>query len=200
MQRLRALIEASAGKWGYGDVAVLCRSSRAFAAYEDACEAAAIPYETVAGRGFLERPEVRDLLNALRALADPADDLALFGLLRSPAIGLADTDLHRLRLAGGTGAGSLWPALCGDDAETSREAATLIRRLVGLAGRVTVADLLKQFVDATGYRAILLQGGDGRAARNVGKLLQDAQRSGIVGVGEFLEYVQRLRAAGGPGR
>ena len=78
----------------------------------------------------------------------------------------------------------------------SREAATLIQRLSRLSGRVAVADLLKQFVDATGYRAILLEAGDARAALNVSKLLQDAQGSGIVGVGEFLEYVQGLRAAG----
>ena len=114
-QRLRALIGAGSAELHYGHVAVLCRRSRTFAAYEDAFEAAGIPYTTVAGRGFLDRPEVRDLLNALRALADPTDDLALYGLLRSPAIGLADTELHRLRLGGATGAGSLWTNLCDDD-------------------------------------------------------------------------------------
>jgi hypothetical protein len=51
-------------------------------------------------------------------------------------------------------------------------------------------------VDATHYRAILLQAGDARAARNVSKMLQDAQRSGIVSVGQFLEYIKGLRAAG----
>ena len=51
-------------------------------------------------------------------------------------------------------------------------------------------------MDATHYRAVLLQSGDARGARNVSKLLQDAQRSGIVGVGQFLEYVQGLRSAG----
>ncbi len=35
-----------------------------------------------------------------------------------------------------------------------------------------------------------------RGARNVSKLLQDAQRSGIVGVGQFLEYIRGLRSAG----
>lgn len=195
-QRLQELLAESSGKLGYGDIAVLCRGSRSFAAYEDAFEAAGIPYETVAGRGFLDRPEIRDLLNALAALTDLTNDLALYGLLRSPAIGLPDTELHRLRLAGAEQRTSLWQMLAADDSTASRRAVELIEPLAAQVGRVAVADLLKQFVDATHYRAILLQAGDMRAARNVSKLLQDAQRSGIVGAGEFLEYLQKLRSAG----
>jgi len=52
---------------------------------------------TVAGRGFYDRPEIRDVLNLLRSLADPSDDLAMAGLLRSPAFGLTDTALYQLR-------------------------------------------------------------------------------------------------------
>jgi ATP-dependent helicase/nuclease subunit A len=197
-QRLRALCGVDEPpRWG--DVAVLCRASRGFAPYEDAFERAGIPYETVSGRGFLERPEVRDLLNALQALTDPTDDLALYGLLRSPAIGLTDLALHRLRLRGdgnGGAPGPLWPALCADDDPASRAAVRLIDELHQLAGRVPVADLLKYFVDRTGYRAILLAANDGRAARNVSKLLLDAQRSALVSTGAFLEYVRGLRSAG----
>lgn len=42
------------------------------------------PTSTVAGKGFYERPEIREYANALQAIADPHDDLALVGLLRSP--------------------------------------------------------------------------------------------------------------------
>ena len=65
-------------------------------AYEDALERAGVPFLTVAGRGFYGRPEIRDLLNALQALADPTDDLALAGLLRSPAFALSDAALFHL--------------------------------------------------------------------------------------------------------
>ncbi|NLG48959.1 MAG: UvrD-helicase domain-containing protein, partial [Chloroflexi bacterium] len=49
----------------YGDIAVLCRASTAFSAYEDAFDRAGLPFLTVAGRGFYDRPEIRDLLNIL---------------------------------------------------------------------------------------------------------------------------------------
>lgn len=194
--RLREWVDASADKLDWGDIAVLCRSSRSFGAYEDAFEAAGIPYETVAGHGFLDRPEVRDLLSALRAVTDPTDDRAIYGLLRSPAIGFSDLDLHRLRLGETLAPRPLWQALRADDAAQSQYAVALIEEMNGLAGRVPVADLLKHFVDRTGYRGLLLAAGETRAARNVSKLLLDAQRSGIVGAGAFLEYVGGLRASG----
>ena len=78
-------------------MALLFRSSTAYAAYESALEAQNIPFVTVAGRGFYDRPEIRDLLNALAAIADPTDNLALAGLLRSPAFALPDAEIYQLR-------------------------------------------------------------------------------------------------------
>lgn len=189
---LAALVHAPENRLTFGDIAVLCRGSRSFAPYENAFERHGIPFVTVAGRGFYERPEVRDLLNALQALADPSDDLALLGLLRSPAFGFSDAELYRLR-AGGIGDGSLWQALEQAGDEHCRQAAALIRTLHERAGRVAVADLLKDLLAETDYRAILLAADDTRAARNVSKLLDDAHRSGLVGVGRFLEYMQNVR-------
>ncbi|RPH56353.1 MAG: hypothetical protein EHM81_13245, partial [Chloroflexi bacterium] len=52
----------------WDDVALLFRASSGFAYYENAFEDMGIPFVTVAGRGFYERPEIRDVLNLLRAL------------------------------------------------------------------------------------------------------------------------------------
>ncbi len=205
---------------GYGDVAILCRASNSFADYENALERAGIPFLTVAGRGFYGRPEIRDLLNALAALADPADDLALAGLLRSPAFGISDAGLYRLVEAGRstpTISGeegedalpepkapvSLWdtlrtvgPRLPGEDGPRAVRSAAILRDLHASAGRAPVADLLKSFLDATTYRAALIAAGQARAARNVSKLLADAHASAMVSVGEFLAYMNELRDSG----
>jgi len=158
----------------------------------------------VAGRGFYSRPEIRDLLNALRALADPTDDLALAGLLRSPGFALSDVALFQLaeerEAASGTPLwdvlrhrAALWP---GDRGHRAARAAIVIDDLHEQAGRTPVADLLKAFVDRTDYRAALLRAGQARGARNVAKLLADAHTSTIVSVGEFLEYIDGLRDSG----
>ncbi|MFW6162979.1 MAG: UvrD-helicase domain-containing protein, partial [Planctomycetota bacterium] len=194
---------------GYGDVAILCRASSSFGYYEDALDEAGVPYVTVAGRGFYERPEIRDLLNALRALSDPTDDLTLVGLLRSPAVALSDAAIYRLvrardeASAPGDGVEPLWDVLRRGEAAPgavaearAARAASLVRELHAMAGRVEVGDLLKAFLDATNYRAALLKAGQERAVRNVDKLLNDAHASGLVGVGGFLETISGLRDSG----
>ncbi len=186
---------------GWGQMACLFRATTNFPLYEEAFEQAGIPYVTVAGTGFYERPEVRDLLNALRALANPADDLAMAGLLRSPAIGLADASLYLLRWGPGGQARPLWQALGGDlgmldraEQERARRAADIIAAIRREIGRRPVATILKSLLDLTSYRAILrLVPQTERADRNVDKLLADAQRSGAVGIGDFMQYVQGLR-------
>ncbi len=200
-RRLRLLHQDEATGWG--EVALLFRASTGFPPYEDALEQAGIPFVTVAGRGFYERPEVRDLLNALAALADPGDDLALAGLLRSPAVGLPDAALYRLRFGADGQRRGLWAALQDapaewqpPEAEQAAFAIGLVHDLSALAGRVPVGQLLKELLDASGYRAALPLAGGERLLRNVDKLLDDARRSGLVSVAEFLEYVQTLRDVG----
>ena len=197
---------------GWRDVALLFRASTGFPVYEDALEQAGIPFVTVAGRGFYDRPEVRDLLNALAALTDPTNDLALAGLLRSPAFALSDAALYHLRWGSTEGVAkgqmngpspgpcSLWDALHGpldqldpSDAGRALRARRIVAELHALAGRTTVGNLLAHFLDETHYRAALYLAGGHRLCRNVDKLLADAHRSGLVSDREFLEYVQSLR-------
>ena len=176
---------------------MLFRATSSFAAYEDALERAGIPFVTIAGRGFYDRPEIRDVLNALAAIYDPTDDLALAGLLRSPAIGLSDADLYRLRFADGSDQPrALWETL-----KTFRSLhenfGSLIAELHDLSGRVSVAEVLKRFLDVTHYRAVLSTAPQGhRLRRNVDQLLADAHTSRLISLGEFLEYVQTLGDTG----
>jgi ATP-dependent helicase/nuclease subunit A len=211
-QRLHALHRAEEFAWS--DMALLFRATSGFGVYEDALERAGIPFVTIAGRGFYDRPEIRDVLNALAAIHDPTDDLALAGLLRSPAIGLSDADLYRLRFANDDQPRSLWEnlsviasaereAISPDRDETASlrnarsDAYQIIAELHDLAGRVSVAEVLKRFLDATHYRTLLSAAPQGhRLRRNVDKLLADAHTSRLISLGEFLEYVQTLEDVG----
>ena len=203
-QRLMELQQSGQIEWQ--DVALLFRASTAFGIYEDALEQAGIPFVTIAGRGFYDRPEVRDLLNALAAIADPTDDLAMAGLLRSPAIGLSDGAIYLLRWAEPQRRRPFWQALQNlagieglstEDRQQAEFARQLIADLHEQAGRVTVAQLLKTFLDATHYRAVLrLTPGGERLRRNIDKLVADAHRSELVSITEFLEYLAALGDVG----
>ena len=190
----------------WDEVTLLFRASTGFPAYEAAFEDANIPFVTVAGRGFYDRPEIRDVLNILRSLADPSDDLAMAGLLRSPAFGLTDIALYQLRWQAEKPA-RYWLALQGDIFMLSSEDQIRAARLVSIlqillpqVDRIPVAELLKKVVDTTHYRAILAVGGRGsdcgRLWRNLDKLMMDAQTSGKVSVRDFLDYLNTINDAG----
>ena len=209
VSRVKYIIDNAEEPLTYDDVVILCRASTSFSAYEDALDRAGIPYNTVSGRGFYQRPEIRDVLNALKALADPTDDAALVGLLRSPACGLSDMVIYQLlKFVKENDNESLWAHLCrpdftnftgdvsSDDLTRIERARDLITALLEVVGRVTVADLLKQFLDRTDYRAALMQAGSSRSVHNITKLLSDAHNSGKVGVSTFLNYVKSLKDSG----
>jgi ATP-dependent helicase/nuclease subunit A len=194
----------------WDEVALLFRASTGYAEYEAALEGMGIPFVTVAGRGFYDRPEIRDLINILRALADPADDLAFAGLLRSPAFGLSDASLYLLRQSGL----HYWEALQSDlsgisdvDQEQAKRTLAIVSQLLPLVDRIPVAELLSKIVNATYYRAILASADvkeedqdasatGGRLWRNLDKLLADALASEELRVRNYLEVLETLNDAG----
>lgn len=194
----------------WAEVALLFRASTGFPYYEEALEDAGIPFVTVAGRGFYDRPEIRDLLNILRAIADPLDDLAFAGLLRSPAFGLSDAALFQLRQS----EIPYWQALQGDlsqlseqDQASARRVLQVLNQLLPMVDRVPVSELLKRVIDELDYRAILATAdigikegkaskAGGRLWRNLDKLMSDTQHSQAVNVRDFLAMLETLNDAG----
>ncbi len=199
LHELRA--EGQVLRWD--EVTLLFRAAAGFPAYEKALEEAGIPFVTVAGQGFYNRPEIRDVLNLLSALADPRNDLAMAGLLRSPAFGLSDAALYRLRRQNDQNM-AYWQALHLQDLpleepnlSLARRALAVLEELQPLVDRLPVAELLKRLVDRVDYRAILASAeSSGRLWRNLDKLLADAQASGLVNVHAFLDYLETLTEAG----
>lgn len=198
--RLRQMADAGEiGTWA--DVTLLFRASTGFPFYEAAFEEAGIPFVTVAGSGFYDRPEIRDLINMLRALSDPWDDQALAGFLRSPGVGLSDPALYRLRYQVG-GYQPLRRALESDlsdlseaDQRCAGRALAILQEFEPLVDRLPVAELLRRLVARLDGLAILAASRS-RLWRNASKLLSDARRSGLVRVRAFLEYIDALRDVG----
>ncbi|PJM73554.1 ATP-dependent DNA helicase [Bifidobacterium primatium] len=87
-------VDAETGeRRGGTHVAVLFRSKTALPAYRDALEDAGLTCEVVGYSALLERPEVRDLLALLHAVADHTDTGALMRLMATPRFGLSADDL-----------------------------------------------------------------------------------------------------------
>jgi ATP-dependent helicase/nuclease subunit A len=187
----------------YDDMAILFQSMSQVLLYEEVFKALELPFVTVAGRGYYSRPEVWDLLNLLKALYNPADNLALASVLRSPLFGLSDEALLALRLLKNDQGErlALWEALNQpeqvppDESALAAFARDCLYGLAALAGRVTIADLLRAALDQTGFLATLTGLPDGARRRgNVEKLLRKAESSGKVTLGAFEQYLSDLSA------
>jgi DNA helicase-2/ATP-dependent DNA helicase PcrA len=79
------------------DIAVLYRTNAQSRAIEDALRRTGIPYVIVGGIRFYERKEIKDVLGYLRILVNPLDDASLLRVINTPARGIGDTTVDRLR-------------------------------------------------------------------------------------------------------
>ena len=85
----------------YSDICILMPARTALPFLERALEDRNVPYRLESASLIFGTQEVRDLINCLKAIDDPADEVATVAALRSPAFGCSDVELYRHHGAGG---------------------------------------------------------------------------------------------------
>jgi ATP-dependent helicase/nuclease subunit A len=209
-QRLRGLIESEAPiigddqapgrkrKLELGDVAILFRSLSDVDAYESALRDYGLDYYLVGGHAFYSQQEIYDVLNLLRAIASPADEIALAGVLRSPMFSLADETLFWLvDAAGSLNAGLFAERLPAELAPTERAQACAAAATLGYLraekDNVGVAPLLEAALARTAYDAALLGEFLGeRKLANLKKLLEQARAADQGGTLDLAGFIAQL--------
>ena len=81
----------------YSDICILMPRRTGLRMLEQILEEAGVPYRIEGASLFFETQEARDILNCLRAIDDPADEIAIVAALRSPAFACSDAELLRFR-------------------------------------------------------------------------------------------------------
>jgi ATP-dependent helicase/nuclease subunit A len=185
-----------------GDIALLFRALSDVQYYEAALQRYGIEYYLVGGHAFYAQQEVFDLLNLLRALASPCDEVSLAGVLRSPMFNLEDETLFWLaRHADGLN-GGLFDSPPKELAAAQRGrvqfAASVLSELRAIKDRVSVAELMRHALERTGYDAVLLAEFLGeRKLANLRKLIDQARgfdRSGILSLADFITQLSEFVA------
>jgi len=187
------------------DVAILLSRMTDSLEYERQLQKRNVPYYVVAGSGFFKQQEVFDILNALRIIDNPLDDIALFGVLRSSLVGLDDDALMHIAEALGSGPyldkltssdrGDLSDRLSGDQLEALGFAVGLLGRLARRKNAVGIGELIEQLLDETGYEAVLASRfGAKRLIGNVRQLVDRARAAGDDGMSldDFLNQTGQL--------
>lgn len=203
-RRIRRLVEEEG--FGYSEIAILLRTRTRLKEYEESLRRAKVPFHTVGGIGLYERQEILDLVNLVRFLADPSNDVALLGVLRSPFFNLSDEDLFLLSLAPGTG---YWEKLqraakgdFGDKLPVGWEcrgwkfAVECLRVWIGDAHCESIAGSLRRALAETGYLEIVAASARPlQVTRNLTKFL-DLVRAFEKGrsrtIREFLRFMDAL--------
>jgi|CXWL01.1.fsa_nt_gi ATP-dependent helicase/nuclease subunit A len=132
----------------YRDIAVLIPTRAVLAPLERAFRRERIPYRVEGGSLIYATQEVRDLLNCLAAIDDPADEVAVVGALRGLAFGCSDVELARHKRAGGR-----FNYLGRDTATREGPVADALRVLKAFHGRrheLALATLVEKFVAERG--------------------------------------------------
>jgi ATP-dependent helicase/nuclease subunit A len=96
-----AVADGDARPASFRDIAILIPTRTILISLERALASGGVPYRIEGGSLIYQTQEVRDLLNCLTAIDDPADEVAVAGALRSAAFACSDVDLARHRAGGG---------------------------------------------------------------------------------------------------
>ena len=181
----------------YRDIAVLLRSRGTLPALEQAFVRNGIPYVVTGGVGYFQTQDIFDFYNYMQFLLNPADDIALAGILRSSFFNVSDAELFQIADTRKTG--SLWEHL--QTSGIQREPLESVQRAAGMladdvvAGlRLPVPELIQRILRRTLYQGVIAGSARGaQAAANLEKLQRMARSYEMQGFTNLYDFVRRLK-------
>lgn len=187
----------------FSDMVILLRSNRGWdEEFKRVLEEEGIPAYITSKTGYFAATEVQELLQLLRVLDNPRQDIPLFGTMKSLFGGFTEEEIARIR--SGRRKGTLYEALkefsAGDgDGELRRRTEHFLECLASYRRRATylpVRELLTRLIseyDYLNYVTALPAGGKRRA--NVEMLLTkaaDFEKTSYFGLFHFIRYMEQL--------
>lgn len=193
----------------YKDIVILMRSMKWSTDLAEEFKAAGIPLYAESSKGYFEALEVMIMLNLLKVIDNPYQDIPLASVLRAPFIGLTENELAEIRLAKRNapyyealkcylqeGTGSMHP-------ETWRKLQMFMERLKewrDFARRGSLAELIWNIYLQTNYYEMVgaMAGGKQRQA-NLRALHDRAlayEKTSFRGLFRFLRFIDRMKSRG----
>ena len=166
VDRIHAMVAAKTAE--YRDFAVLYRNNAQSGTIERTFVKSGIPYRMLGGTRFNERKEIRDIVAYLHLVENHNDRERLLRIINEPKRKIGDVTLAAVsELAVSEGVtmfeilehADRYPALK-SSAPRLMEFANLINYLSGLLGDVSLETLVRETLDRSGYRQMLIDGGE----------------------------------------
>lgn len=182
----------------YRDFAILISTRTHLKEIETALAKRKVPYHVHKGIGFFDRQEVNDVFSLLRFLQDPADDVALVGLLRSPFVCLKDQEILTVRQERGWCLWSIISKLMGRDDVPSplKEVIDRCRQLsrwLDEAERWPVSEVLSNILNDSGAIPVYAGANDGdQVLGNIHKAIENVRTMEAMGIGGLDDIVRQM--------
>jgi ATP-dependent helicase/nuclease subunit A len=188
----------------YGDIVILLRSMSNWSeVFVNTLMQEGIPAYADTGTGYFQTLEIRAVLNMLKIIDNPRQDIPLVGVLYSPMVGLTTTELAMVRTANRTN--GMYQALlqyveenkAGELKEKLSRFLEQFTYLRSLVNHTPIHELIGIVLELTGYYyyAFAMPGGVQRRA-NLDMLISRAVRfenSSFSGLFHFIRYIEKLQ-------
>ncbi|MBT2581708.1 helicase-exonuclease AddAB subunit AddA [Planococcus sp. ISL-109] len=191
----------------YRDIVVLMRSMTWSGDFSDEFKMGGIPLYAELNGGYFDALEVMIMLNTLRVVDNPYQDIPLAAVLRAPFFGLQENELAAIRLADQKG--TFYDALKAFIRIGSMEEATRakLRRFTNnleqwrnLARRGSLSELIWQVYMDTNYYEMAGAMSNGKQRQANLRALHDRsleyEKTAFRGLFRFLRFIDRMRERG----
>ncbi len=169
----------------YSDFAVLYRVNAQANALESVFARSAVPYRVIGSMRFYDHKEIRDALAYLHVIDNPSDTLRLKRIINEPKRKIGDATVSALEEIASLEGRSVFEVMrdAANYPSVSRAAdrlgqfVSMIDSLIEISKEKSVSELLTVMLDESGYRQMLIDGGEAEKGRldNLEELL-----SGII--------------------
>ncbi|MGL5259484.1 MAG: helicase-exonuclease AddAB subunit AddA [Lachnospiraceae bacterium] len=179
----------------YKDIVILFRSNAKWDdIFKEVLEEYSIPTHITSKTGYFLTNEVQLVLNFLRVIDNPRQDIPLFGLMKSFIGMFSDDEIGRIR---GEETGKLYDCLLGCKSEKVVQFLNFIDSFRKKIPILSIHELLLEFMHETEYLHYIraLPGGEQRVA-NVKILIGKAQAfcaTSYFGLYHFLRYIEQIK-------
>ncbi len=187
----------------YRDIVILLRTMSGWSeVFANVLAAQGVPVVSDTQKGYFNVPEIKWLLNYLRCLDNPLQDIPLVSVLLSPFAGLGTGDLAKVRIecpGRPLYEAILYYSVQGRDGTVREKIGiflSVFRDLRARSGILTVPELLFELYEKTGYNSFVAAMPAGRQRRdNLAMFAAKAaafEKSSYRGLFQFIRYVEKL--------
>lgn len=196
----------TSSKASYKDFVILLRSPRSLShIYEEAFAKQGIPLYCDNSGGYFETEEIDFLVNLLKIIDNPDDDIALASVMKHPVFSFDENLLIKIRLGGGKGTfyQSVVNYLSNEKGKTKDKLNSFMSRLddYNLKSRYMKTDVfLNYLISDIDYFVYLSTLDDSKTRKeNVRFLIEKARQfeeSNFKGIFSFIRYVENTKSSG----